>query len=142
MTGSQIIGGLYIGDISDVTEGDTSKFDRVIGVCQTDASANVGCPYEHFGLADGEPEGHDPGEFTYELFADAVNSVIAARIRRETVLVHCHRGVSRSASVCIAALAVLEGMSYDDAYSLVSDAKYIQPSRGLVEFAKEFIESR
>lgn len=140
MTASQIIGGLYIGDIRDVTEGDTSNFDHVVGVCQTDASDNVGCEYSHFCLSDGEPEGEDPGVFTYELFKEAVDAVVAARIRRETVLVHCHMGVSRSAAVCIAALAVVEGMEYKEAYQRVSGAKYIQPSPELVEFAKRYTE--
>lgn len=138
----QITGGLYISDIDGVQHGDTSKFDRVISVCQDDCSDNVACEYEHFCLADGpdDSQGHVPGEYSYDLLTDAIDAVIASRLRRETVCVHCHAGVSRSAAVCIGALAIVEGMSFEEAKEKLHDTKYIQPTREMLEDVQEYIE--
>jgi protein-tyrosine phosphatase len=127
----QVTGGMYLGDIDDVREGDTSQFDRVITVCQDSCADNVACEYEQHSLEDGENK--------YQSVADAIDAVVAARIRRETVLVHCHAGVSRSPSVCIGALAVLNGLSFEEARSIVADAKYIQPSRELLDDVQQYI---
>jgi len=141
---AQIIGGLYISDIRGVQQGDTSQFDRVISVCQDECSDNVACEYEHFCMADGphDEQGHVPGEYSYEILTDAIDAVVRARIRRETVCVHCHAGVSRSAAVCIGALAIVEGMSYDEAHQRVSDTKYIQPTREMLEHVEQYISER
>jgi len=140
----QIIGGLYISDIQGVCESDTSRFDRIISTCQDECSDNVACEYEHFCMADGPggEEGHVPGEYSYEILTDAIDAVVAARVRRETVCVHCHAGVSRSAAVCIGALAIVEGMSYEDALARVQDTKYIQPTREMLEHVEQYISER
>jgi hypothetical protein len=139
---TQVSNGLYVGDIQDTREGDTSKFDRVIGVCQDDCSENVSCDYEHFCLADGPHDirGHNPGEYSYELLSSAIEEVIASRIKRETVLVHCHAGQSRSVTVATAALAVLDGIHWDEAYNQVNDARPIaNPGPELVRDGKKFV---
>ena len=138
---AQITGGLYISDIEGVQQGDTSQFDRVISVCQDECSDNVACEYEHFCMADGPggEQGHVPGEYSYDILTDAIDAVVAARVRRETVCVHCHAGVSRSAAVCIGALAILEGLSYEEALSRVQDTKYIQPTREMLEHVQQYI---
>jgi hypothetical protein len=142
MTATQVTGGLYIADIQDIQQGDTSKFDHVIGVCQDDCSDNVGCEYTHFCLADGPNDirGHNPGDYSYELLSEAIDAVIAARIRRETVCVHCHAGQSRSATVVIAAYAVLNGISWNEAYNRVEDKRpIINPGPELVADGKKYI---
>jgi len=138
---AQITGGLYISDIEGVQQGDTSQFDRVISVCQDECSDNVACEYEHFCMADGPggEQGHVPGEYSYDILTDAIDAVVAARVRRETVCVHCHAGVSRSAAVCIGALAIVEGLSYEEALSRVQDTKYIQPTREMLEHVQQYI---
>jgi len=142
MTATQITGGLYVADIQDIREGDTSQFDHVVGVCQDDCSDNVGCEYTHFNLADGDDQqGHVPGEYSYELLSEAIDAVIAARIRRETVCVHCHAGQSRSATGAIAAMAVLDGMSWEDAFQHARERRsIINPGRDLVEDGQRYVE--
>lgn len=142
MTATQITGGLYVADIQDIREGDTSNFDHVVGVCQDDCSDNVGCEYTHFNLADGDDQqGHVPGEYSYELLSEAIDAVIAARIRRQTVCVHCHAGQSRSATVAIAAMAVLDGMTWEDAFQHArSRRSIINPGRDLVEDGQRYVE--
>lgn len=141
---TQITGGLYISDIEGIREGDTSDFDRIIGVCQDDCSDNVGCEYEHFCLADGPDgeQGRVPGEYSYELLSEAIDAAVAARIRRETVCVHCHAGVSRSASVCIGTLAIVEGMSYEEALETMENTKFIKPAPTMLDDVERYIEAR
>lgn len=119
---AQITGGLYISDIESIQRGDTSKFDRIISVCQDECSDNVAC------------------EYSYDLLTDAIDAVVAARIRRETVCVHCHAGVSRSAAVCIGALAIVEGMSFEEAVSRLRETKYIQPTPEMLDDVQEYVE--
>jgi Dual specificity phosphatase, catalytic domain. len=133
----QVYRGLYISDLTGVSEGDTSSLDRVISVCQNECSDSVACEYEHYPMDDGYGE-----RYSYEILSEAIDAVVAARIRRDTVCVHCHAGVSRSAAVCIGALGVVEGMTYDEAYDIVSDTKYIQPTREMLEHAERYIEER
>jgi len=133
MTATQITGGLYIADIQDIRERDTSNFDHVIGVCQDDCSDN---------LADGSiTQGHVPGEYSYEMLSEAIDAVIAARIRRETVCVHCHCAQSRSVTVATAAMAVLDGISWDESYDKTKDARpIINPGPELVSDGKRYVE--
>lgn len=144
MTATQLIGGLYIGDIQDVRQGDTSNFDRVVGVCQDDCSANVGGEYDHFNLSDGfDQQGHVPGEYSYELLSEAIDTVVKARIMRETVLVHCHAKRSRSVAVATAAMAIVEGLSWEESYEITLDAhSAANPTQKLVEDAKRYINER
>lgn len=133
-----IINGLWIGDIQDVREQSTERFDRVITVCQDEVSDNVGCDYQHFNMSEGETDSYG-GSSNFVLFRDATEAVVDALENDETVLVHCHVGRSRSASVCIAAIGRHYDMSYGDAYNTVSDTRYIQPDPTLVQHAKTFI---
>lgn len=136
---TQITDQIWIGDIQDVRQGSTQRYDAVVGVCQDDCSANVGCDYYHFNMADGDPEGHVPGNNEYSLFEDAVEQVIELVEDDQTILVHCHAGQSRSASVIIAARAVLEGLSYEEAREYVADRRYIFPDDTLVGHTKRYI---
>jgi len=145
MSATQVSGGLYIADIQDVREGDTSTFDHIVGVCQDSCEANVSCEYTHFNMADGSHDirGMNPGEYSYDLLSDAIDEVVAARIRRETVCCHCHAGQSRSATVAIAALAVLNGTTWNEAYNTVRDARpIINPTPELVADGKKYVENR
>lgn len=130
---------IWIGDIQSVRQGSTSRYDSVVGVCQDDCSANVGCPYYHFNMADGVQEGHVPGDNSYQLFESAVDQVVSLVEDGQTVLVHCHAGQSRSASVIISALARLENMTYEDARQYVADRRMIHPDETLVGHTKQYI---
>ncbi|KAK2943055.1 putative Protein-tyrosine-phosphatase MKP1 [Blattamonas nauphoetae] len=53
------------------------------------------------------------------------------RLNRQTLLVHCHQGVSRSASVVIAYLMFLHGTDYDKTFRFVRSIRNIvQPNLG------------
>lgn len=143
MSPSQISNNLYVGDIDDARNGDVSEFDAIVTVCQDGCSDNISedCEYSHFELRDGPYDSYGRGEFSYDLFEDAVDTVLSHRIRRQKVLVHCHAGVSRSAAVTTAALAVLENLTWNEAFEKVENARpNVNPNGNLVEFGERYVE--
>lgn len=70
---------------------------------------------------------------------DRTNGIInAVSATNGRILVHCNAGVSRSASICIAYLISLHGMSFDNAIALVkSKRECIQPNRGFLQQLKQ-----
>jgi len=112
--------------------------DRVITVCQEPVVSNVSVPYEFYNLSDGDDE--YGGECSYELFATAAESLLAALQQGDDVLIHCHRGQSRSASVAIAVLAVLFGRPWSASRTGIETRRpEINPNETLVEFGKRFV---
>ncbi|ETW76247.1 hypothetical protein HETIRDRAFT_412343 [Heterobasidion irregulare TC 32-1] len=70
---------------------------------------------------------------------DAVESIDSALSKGQNVLVHCHQGVSRSASVVIAYLIRKRGMSYQAAAAFVRQRRAcIKPNPGFVRCLEEW----
>lgn len=134
---------LWISDIESVRERPTSRFDRVITVCQDGVSDNVGCKYEHYELADDEiAEKNWGGSADYGAFAEAAQSAVEALRRDEVILIHCHAGQNRSAATCAAALAVYEESGYHDAFGKVGAARpIVNPNQTMKSHAERFIET-
>lgn len=137
----EVADGLYVSGITPVREQSTEKFDRVVTVCQDSVEDNVGCAYEQFPLSDGSHASRfGRGEWSYDTFEDAVNAVRDALNAGETVLVHCHAGVSRSPSTAAAALAVKHQISPTAAYDMVEEGRpETQPHPDLVEFVRRYV---
>lgn len=140
---NEITENLWIGDIDSVREQSTSQFDTVVTVCQDSVEDNVSpqSNYAQFKIADG-PQTTEKygGSHKYSLFEDATHMVLRNLELGKKVLTHCHHGQSRSAAVCIAALAVHHDTSYSTAYRMVEDARYIvNPDELLEDHAKQFI---
>lgn len=136
----QITENLWITDLASVENESTDKFDAVIGVCQTSAEPYVSCEYIHFNMSDGPSDRNNDGRHDYEYFSNAADTVLEAINSDKQVLVHCHAGRSRSASVSIAALGVQKNLPYMDALSLVTDSRHVLPERNLADHAKKYIE--
>jgi len=128
---------LWITDISTV-QNTSFDADVVISVCQDTAADNVGCLYEHFNMADGETDGWG-GRNDYDIFRDAVDTVIEHVRAGQKTIVHCHRGHSRSAAVCISAAAILDENGYRNAFNAVRRVRVIGPDELLVEYANRYI---
>lgn len=136
----EIINGVWISNISDARTADKSRFNRVITVCQESIEDNVGCQYNFFNMSDGEDE--YGGECTYELFSEACNCLVDALENNETVLVHCHRGRSRSVSVVVASIAVYRDISYAESFWIVEQNRpQANPKVQLRNLIREFIEN-
>lgn len=141
MTASQITDLLWVGDIQDVREGPTDRFDRVVTVCQDRVFDNVGCEYNWFNMSDG-PKNSYGGDSSYELFAEAAQCVLDAMRGGEVVLVHCHAGQSRSVSVAAAALAVLTDVRIEAGYNSVWERRgRTYPDDLLQDHADRFVKT-
>lgn len=129
---------LYIGDIQDARERRIPT-DVAVTVCQDNIEDNVGCSYHHFNMSDGEAKGYG-GECTPDIFNRAVDTVVNEVENGNTVFVHCHAGQSRSSAVCITALAHVDELAYDEAFSIVQDARpIINPNRELALYARQYL---
>lgn len=138
---NQITDNIWIGDIQDVREGSTSRFDRVITCCQDEVTDNVGCKYNFFNMSDG-PNNEYGGDSSYELFHEAAVTLLGSLMYGETVLIHCHVGRSRSVSVACAALGVKDGISYEWAFDIVErNRPQAHPDEHLRSHAEEFINN-
>lgn len=119
MSLTEVTDSLYLGDIRDARTESLSDHgvDVVVTICQESVEDNVGCStYHHFSLSDGKPVGHVPGEFDYELFQQAVDTIRTHLAVGDTVFVHCHAGQSRSVSAVACVLACDYGYGIDEAY--------------------------
>lgn len=135
---NQITDRLWISDISTVRQ-QSVPTDAVVTVCQDSVEDNVGCYYHHFNMADGEIDIYG-GDCSYELFEEAVDTVVWHVESGRSVLVHCHAGMSRSAAVCIAVVGAVEEMHYADAYDTVAEARpMIDPNAVLVGHVHEYL---
>ncbi|UBF22417.1 dual specificity protein phosphatase [Haloarcula virus HCTV-15] len=116
---------LYVTDIQSVRERPLDGIDHVVTVCQDSVEDNLpeGVHYDFFCMADGVESGHVPGDSSFEMFEQATDRVVAGLTVGDTVLVHCHAGVSRSVAVATAALAVTEDLSTEEAFQRVRMAR-------------------
>lgn len=140
---NQITEQLWIGDIGDAREGDTSRFDRIVSVCQDHAKENTAdsISYFHFNMADSpDTAGMYGGKCNYQIFEAAVDNVLYALRNEEAVLVHCHVGQNRSAAVCMAALGAHEGIPFGEAYERVEDARpMVNPMATMRQYAERYV---
>jgi protein-tyrosine phosphatase len=133
---------VWIADISDARTESTARFDRVITVCQDHIADNVSGPYEWYNMNDGSGNAYG-GDDSYALFEQAATSLLRALQDGETVLVHCHMGQSRSASVIVAAIAVLEQEDFETTFMDVKEQRsVVNPDTQLRRYARRFIDDR
>lgn len=133
----------WIGDISDAQTESMSDYGitKVITVCQDSVEDNIGCSYSHYNMSDG-PDNKYGGRHDYEYFKSATEELLESLRKGNKTLIHCHKGQSRSASVLIATLGELRGMSYTEAEDYVSSKRpCIEPDDILVNHAKEYIRN-
>lgn len=72
-------------------------------------------------------------------FQECFTFIDQAKMQGDVVLVHCNAGVSRAASVVIGYLIYTEGLSFNDAFSLVKTARpVICPNPGFMEQLKKY----
>lgn len=133
---------VYISNITAAREHPKDGIDSVVSVCQDSVKDNVGCEYWHFNMSDG-PDNRYGGDSSYEMFETAAEKVLSLIRFKDTVLVHCHAGQSRSASTSIAALGVHMEEDYYTVYDMVKEKRpQIHPDGLLEQHAQRFIEER
>lgn len=134
---------ITIGSIAAVHEADTSRFDRIVSVCQDAADQNVSdeTPYIHIPLADGDDDSRERGTFDYETFEAGALAVLDGLRAGQRMLVHCHAGQHRSPAVSAAAVAVSEGRTYGETvHSFRDERPQIVEASHLREYGFQFVE--
>lgn len=137
-------GRLWVGRLHEIRVESTQRFDRVVSVCQDTAYDNVGCPYDHFDLADGEDTNERyGGSYDYESFREAMSHVERLLRDGESIALHCHAGQSRSVSVAMGALGRILDLRPDEAFGQVKEYRtQAQPDQLLYEHASRYIDER
>ena len=141
---TRITNKIHITNIDSVREGPTSEFDHVITVCQdpVENSISSDCAYHHINLADGKTNKYEGGTCSYELFKQAATTLEKALKEDETVLIHCHAGISRSPSVTAAVIANRRNISVTDAINEIRTHRPIaNPVETLREYAKRYADN-
>jgi protein-tyrosine phosphatase len=136
----KITDNLWISDIVSVEAEDTTRFDAVISTCPHSAEENVECLYIQYSISDGPADTYG-GTNKYETFSDAADSVYQLIMNNETVLVHCHSGVSRSVAVSAAALGRKESWRLNKCLEEINSKKTrVEPNNSLIRHAKRYIK--
>lgn len=119
---------IFISDIEAARE--VTDVDVIITVCQDSIEENVSCEYYHFELRD--------GEHNKETFERAVEKLLEKMDEGKTILVHCHRGISRSPSIVATALSIKLDESIYESLSRVKDKRSLAtPAPQLWDTMKE-----
>lgn len=137
---NQVIPRLWISDIDTARE-TTHEFDTIVTACQDSIEETVGedVTYRQYTLADG-PQDTAGGRCDYEMFRQTAETAHNAHRDGDTTLVHCHLGVSRSASIVIAVVGALEDCDYETAREHVAaERPVIDPKDTLADFARRYI---
>lgn len=133
---------LTISNISAARTEPMYDYDAVITVCQDSIEDHIPeeVEYHFFEMADG-PDCRYGGRHDYQYFEYAARTILRHLEEGDTLLVHCHRGRSRSVSTSIAALSVYEETSYEDMqWTVKSRRPHINPDSLLADHAKKFIK--
>jgi atypical dual specificity phosphatase len=133
---------LWIGDIQDAREEALGEFgiSKVITVCQDTVESNIGCEYTHYNMSDG-PDNKYGGDYSFNIYQQASDELFRAINSNKTVLIHCHKGQSRSVSVAMGVICRLENISAVEALNLIKENRpEANPDELLVERAERYAE--
>lgn len=134
---------LCIANITAARTHGMDEFDAVVTVCQESIDDHIpeDVDYHFFNMSDGK-SGYG-GRYDYDFFEEAADTILRHLEADDTVLVHCHRGASRSASTSIAALGAFEDIGYHEMYGNIKDSRpQIFPDEILADHAKKYIEKQ
>ncbi|KAF8187918.1 DSPc-domain-containing protein [Mycena galopus ATCC 62051] len=128
-------GALYLGSLAALLEPEVLHAHHITHIVQV-----FEMPWDMGGFAFHRIDMDDsPSAALRPHLAPACDYIRAALTRGENVLVHCHQGVSRSASIVIAYLIRDRRMAYDAAYEFVKSRRAcVRPNPGFVATLREW----
>ena len=136
---SKILEGLYLGNMNDANNERVLrrlKITHVLSICPTRPSVFPGVTYMHVSVKDA------PEQNISSWFERCIRFIRTALSGPGAVLVHCHAGISRSATVIIAYLMNSRSMSYPLAVGLVHTVRpTINPNFGFVQQLQDYAET-
>jgi len=138
---------LTIASIDEVQDNLTGDYDAILSVCQDTCDANVSDSV----VRDFAERRHDEtvrgansksGEYSFQMFNDAVKQLVQALFDDKEVLIHCHVTRNRSVSISMAALAVYRDWTFSQSYRVVMEGQDKKPPDDeLLAFARHAIAS-
>lgn len=134
---------LWISDIGDARIHPKDHFNTVMTVCQDDICDHIGddIDYFHFNMSDGHNSRAD-GECSYEIFEQAASCLLDRLDTNESILIHCHAGISRSVSVSVAAYAVAHDLTYTESLSQIKKNRpEANPNSDFIPLIHRFISN-
>eukprot|EP01012_Entosiphon_sulcatum_P037779 TRINITY_DN4866_c0_g2_i1.p1 TRINITY_DN4866_c0_g2~~TRINITY_DN4866_c0_g2_i1.p1 ORF type:complete len:214 (-),score=34.63 TRINITY_DN4866_c0_g2_i1:255-896(-) len=130
---------LYLGNAWDATNFDLLQKKGIAYIvntareCDSPDAAQHGIKYLKFDLDD-----HSDAPIS-RCFQDAFRFIDEAQREKKGVLVHCHRGISRSATIVIAYLMARNCMSFEESFEFVKRKRdIINPNLGFVLALESF----
>lgn len=125
----EIVEGIYLGSVKAATNAKALDKWKISHVLVVDLTSSMLWPqkitYKRIKLEDTATAN------LLEVLPEALAFIGEAKLRRVNILVHCTRGVSRSASVVIAYLMLSKGLGYDAAKAHVAGKRsFIYPNLG------------
>lgn len=134
---------IWISNKASVHEESLSDYgiNYVITVCQDSTEDNVGCGYKQYNMSDG-PNNKYGGKHDYETFRKAADKLYDKVSSNNTVLIHCHRGQSRSVSVAVAVVGVIEDLTTDNSLQYIKNSReQADPDELLLNHAEKYINN-
>ncbi|KAJ7227709.1 protein-tyrosine phosphatase-like protein, partial [Mycena haematopus] len=132
-------GALYLGSMAAAIDHDLLRTNGIAHLVQVlevpwmPASGDAGFACHRIDIEDTSAAVLQPH------LAAACDYISASLARGDSVLVHCHQGVSRSASIVIAYLIREHSMTYDAAFDYVRQRRQcIKPNAGFVKTLREW----
>jgi len=130
------VDGLYFGGINSTqSKSCLSEFEitHVLSMCYETIAQFEGVVYKKFEVTD------DPSEIIKRYFSETTKYIHETISDGKTILVHCNRGVSRSASVVIAFVMWKFTWKFEKAFDYVRQKRdVIYPNNGFVKQLEEY----
>ena len=131
-------GGLYLGGIEIASDVSALKALNIRAVLTIASNANVN-------YTDGSVKYHEvievedvPQVDLYSIFEKAIAFIDSCR-KETSVLIHCFQGVSRSATIVLAYLMCIYGLSFERAFSYTRERrKQVYPNSGFLNQIRTF----
>ncbi|KAJ6664481.1 hypothetical protein lerEdw1_007138 [Lerista edwardsae] len=132
----KILPGLFLGNFKDARDTEQLKRNNITHILSIHDSARPmleGVKYLCIPAAD------SPSQNLTRHFKESIEFIHECRLRRESCLVHCLAGVSRSATLVVAYIMTITDFGWEDALSVVRASRSCaNPNAGFQQQLEEF----
>ncbi|KAI5639980.1 dual specificity phosphatase, catalytic domain-containing protein [Phthorimaea operculella] len=136
---SEIIPGLYLSNARAACDKDILRNLNITHVLTIEAHRLPTSTFENSNITTLFIMAYDNAFTNLLPYFPVTNAFIQEGLKKGNVLVHCHYGVSRSATIVIAYLMEKYKLSYEQAYNFVrSRRRFIHPNCGFVAQLKQY----
>lgn len=136
---SEILPGLYLSNARAAVDREILRRLGITHVLTIEANRLPKSTFDNTNISTLFIRAYDSPDTNLLPYFPMANAFIEEGKQRGKVLVHCHFGVSRSATLVIAYIMQKYGLSFEQAFAYVRQRrKFINPNPGFVEQLKEY----